>query len=145
MFHSFIFNCKSLPNWASSSLSSHADSNYALDSLPLSPFPSLVIRPYQPALFGGHPKCIQCLHRADEYIYSPLCNAGCDTRSILKRSLTGLNSDRLPYRSWRAQFALSRRKNSWIHIFPKVISPKLNANNPIQNLNSCCHVSFRRQ
>ena len=64
------------------------------------------------------------------YLPNPSTRAGYDTRSIFKRSLTGLNSEfsfswtSLPHIGWRTQcaelFTHSWRENNWIHTFPKV-------------------------
>ena len=65
--------------------------------------------------------------------------AGYDTRSIFKRSLTG----------WRNQsillFTHSWRENNWIHTFPKGISAMWNAVSLVQDLNACRRVHFLRR
>ena len=69
-------------------------------------------------------------------IYStPLPRTGSDTRSIFKRSSTGLNSefffliDRLPHQGRRFHsvllFTHCWEKNSWIHFFAKIIKYKI--------------------
>ena len=81
---------------------------------------------------------------------TPLLQAGCDTRSILKQSRTGLNSDfsfltscltktqesSLPY------YLLIAEESRKIHAFLKGISTKWKANNLVQDLNSCHCVHF---
>ena len=84
---------------------------------------------------------------------NPSTQAGYDTRSILKQSITGLSSEfsfsltscltkaeelSLPnYFPWR--------ENNWIHTFPKGISAMWNAISLIQDLNSCHRVHFQWQ
>ena len=81
--------------------------------------------------------------KADAYIIftNPTARAGYDTRSVFKRSLTGLNSEfpspslvalpRLKYQS-ALLFTHSRRENNWIHTFPKGISAMWNAISLVQ-------------
>ena len=69
----------------------------------------------------------------------PYARAGYDTRSIFKRSLTGLNSDfffsqtslltKAEEPSMSYYFTYSWRENNWIHTFPKGISAMWNAIN----------------
>ena len=89
------------------------------------------------------------------YLPNPSARAGYDTRSIFKRSLTGLSSEfsfsytsclikaeepSLPY-----YFTHSWRENNWIHTFPKGISAMWNAIGLVQVLNSCHRVHFLRR
>ena len=83
---------------------------------------------------------------------NPSARAGYHTRSILKRSLTGLNSEfSFSYTScltegWRNQsvllFTHSWRENNWINTFPKGISAMWNVIRLIQDLNSYQRVHF---
>ena len=93
-----------------------------------------------------------------EYLYvftNPSACAGYDTRSIFKRSLTGLNSEfsfpstsclpkaeepSLPY-----YLAIAGGRIKWIITFPKGISAMWNAISLIQELNSCRCVHFLRR
>ena len=83
----------------------------------------------------------QKTHFLGKYKFTnPSKRAGCNTRSILKWSLTVfLLLDWLPYESWRTQFALlfnySCRENNRIHTFPKGISAMWNTISLIQDLN----------
>ena len=74
------------------------------------------------------------------YLPNPFARLGCDTRSIFKRSLRGLNSEGFFFISLTGfiprlkcpaalLFIYSWRQNSWIHTFPKGISVMLNTNN----------------
>ena len=99
------------------------------------------------------------------YLPNPSARAGYNTRSIFKRSLTGLNSyekvyvcmyaylplllHQLPHQGWRTQpvllFTHSWRENNRIHIFSRGISAIRNAISLVQNLNSCRCVHFLRR
>ena len=56
--------------------------------------------------------------------------------------------DWLPNLGWRPQSALlfthNWKEDIWIHTFPKGVSAMWNANSPVQDLNSCCHVHFQQ-
>ena len=88
------------------------------------------------------------------YVFTNLsARAGCDTRSIFKWSLTGLNLvftllDWLPNQGKRTQSALlfthNCGENNWIPAFPKGFSAIRNAI-LIQDLNLCRHVHFRQR
>ena len=104
-------------------------------------------------------KCWRAQSRLHSYpmvilFTNPSARAGYDTRSIFKRSLTGLNSEfSFSYTSCltkavRTQsallFAHSWRENNWIHTFPKGISAMWNAICLVQDLNSSRRVHFLR-
>ena len=81
----------------------------------------------------------------------PFARVGWDTRSIFKRSITGLNStvffflDRLLNQGWKAQTSLLfTRENSLIHAFPQGINAMWNAKSFVQVLNSHRRVDFLR-
>ena len=108
---------------------------------------------------------VSLLNKKSKYILplftNPSARAGYDTRSILRRSLAGLNSvffllDELPHQGWRTQSALlfthSWREDNWNHTFPKAISAIWNAISAIwiaislvRDLNSCHRVHFERR
>ena len=83
---------------------------------------------------------------------NPSTWAGCDTRSVFKRSLTGFNSKISFPRTGshskvlKNQFAPltihSWKENSWIHAFLKVIRTIWNANCFVQYLNTVFRVHF---
>ena len=90
------------------------------------------------------------------FIFTNLsARAGCDTRSIFKRSLTGLNSafsfsstscfTKAEEPSLLLLFTRSWRENNWIHTFPKGISAMWNAISLVEDLNSCRRVHFLRR
>ena len=70
------------------------------------------------------------------YLLNSFARAGCDTRSIFKRSLTVQN---------RIFLFLGWEDNSWIHAFPKVMSVMWNANSIVWDLNSVRRVHFLRR
>ena len=77
---------------------------------------------------------------------------GCfDTRSIIKRSLTGLNTEfsfSLIRCNTKVKSALkiyhNWRENSWIHAFSKCISTTWNSNRLLMDLNWGCRFHFLR-
>ena len=85
------------------------------------------------------------------FFTNPSAWAGWDTRSILKKSLTGLNSKvffskTVCHTKVKAQSALlfthSWKENKSIHTFPKGIHAIWNVNSLIQDLNLCRCVHF---
>ena len=82
------------------------------------------------------------------YLSNLSTEAGCDTRSVSKRSLIPsflfpilVAIPRLKSKS-TLLFDLSGRENSWIHTFPKGISATWNANHCDQDLNLGHRVNF---
>ena len=89
------------------------------------------------------------------YIFTqPSARVGYDTRSIFKRSLTGLNlefSFSLTSRLAKAEepslpyyLSIAGGGNNWIHTFPKGINAMWNTISLVQDLNSCRRVHFLR-
>ena len=82
---------------------------------------------------------------------NPSAQAGYDTRSIFKRSLTGLNSEFSFFytscltKAEEPSLTHSWRENNWIHTFPKGISAMWNAISLAQDLNSSRRVHFLRR
>ena len=81
---------------------------------------------------------------------NPIWRAECDTRSISKRSLTGLNSEfsslwlvakPMLKKESVLLFTLSWRENNWIHTFPESIRAMWNAISLVLDLNSC-HLNY---
>ena len=89
------------------------------------------------------------------YLPNLSAQAGYDTRSIFKRSLTCLNLEysfslttfltKAEEPSLSYYFTDSWRENNWIHTFPKGISVMGNAISLVQDSNSCRRVHFLRR